>query len=98
MLREFRRLEQFKRGKDWQLVSERVNSDRMKLEELAAEAALLDEESRASLASRLLRSLTPPTSEIPDSVVVQRMREADDDPSVMLNHEQFLSGIKHGGN
>lgn len=70
----------------------------MKLEELAAEAALLDEESRASLASRLLRSLTPPTSEIPDSEVVQLMREADDDPSVMLNHEQFLSGIKRGGN
>jgi hypothetical protein len=70
----------------------------MKLEELAAEAALLDEESRASLASRILRSLTPPSAEIPDTEVVLRMQEAEEDSSVMLTHEQFLSGIKHGGN
>ena len=66
----------------------------MKLEELAAEAALLNEESRASLASLLLRSLTPPVSDVPDEEVFQRMREADEDPGVTLTHEEFLSGIR----
>jgi len=65
----------------------------MKLEEIAAEAALLDEESRASLASRLLRSLSAGTGTVSDEEVTERIREAGDDPGVMLDLDRFLSGI-----
>lgn len=70
----------------------------MKLEELAAEAALLDEASRASLASQLLRSLTPPLESVSDEEVFRRMREAEDDPSVILSQEEFFAGIDRRGN
>ena len=69
----------------------------MKLEELAAEAALLDEESRASLASQLLRSLRSPAGIVSDEEVFQRMQEAEADPSVMLTYEKFISGIDRRG-
>tara|TARA_R110002096_G_scaffold288403_5_gene482150 strand:- start:1686 stop:1901 length:216 start_codon:yes stop_codon:yes gene_type:complete len=70
----------------------------MNLEELAAEAAQLDEVSRASLASTLLQSLSPPTRYISDEEVHLRVREADEDPTVMLTHEEFISGIETRGN
>ena len=69
----------------------------MNLEEIASEAALLDEESRASLASRMLRSLDPPTCDVSDEDVMRRVREADEDPSVMISHEEFMAGIKRRG-
>jgi hypothetical protein len=52
----------------------------MKLEEIAAEAALLDEESRASLASQLLRSLSAGTGTVSDEEITERILEAGDDP------------------
>jgi hypothetical protein len=69
----------------------------MNLEEIASEAAMLDEESRASLASRILRSLTPPANDVSDEDVFRRIREADEDPSVMITHEELLSGINRRG-
>jgi|688.fasta_scaffold623299_2 hypothetical protein len=65
----------------------------MKLGETASEAALLDEESRASLASRLLRSLSAGTGTVSDEEVTERIREAGDDPGVTLDLDRFLSGI-----
>ena len=65
------------------------------LKEIASEAARLDEESRASLASQMLRSLPPPDHPIADEEVFQRMREAEEDPGVMIGHEELISGI-HG--
>lgn len=70
----------------------------MKLEELVAEVAKLDEESRASLASQILRSLRPPAARVSDEEVFMRMKEAEEDPKLMLTHEVFLAGIKRGGN
>jgi len=70
----------------------------MKLEELAAEAALLDEESRASLASQLLRSLSHPTNHVSDEEVLERVREGDLDPGVLLGGDEFFSGIDRRGN
>ncbi len=64
-----------------------------KLEEIAAEAALLDEESRASLASQLLGSLSAGTGTVSDEEITERIREAGDDPGVMLDLDRFLSGI-----
>lgn len=56
-------------------------------------AASLDEESHASLASQLLRSLAPARQAVTDEEVAERMREAEADPGVMLRHGEFLSGI-----
>jgi hypothetical protein len=66
----------------------------MTLEEIASEAAELDEESRASLASRLLHSLTPPQYDVSDDEVRNRFKEAELDPSVMLSHKDFIAGLK----
>ncbi len=69
----------------------------MNLEEIASEASLLDEESRASLAARMLQSLKPP-AEVPDAEVFRRMTEAEEDPSVLISQEEFLSGIDRRAN
>ena len=70
----------------------------MTLEEIATEATELDEESRASLASQLLQSLSPPVYDVSDDEVFERMREAKNDPSVMLSQKEFIAGIKRHGN
>ena len=70
----------------------------MSLEEIAKEASRLDEDSRASLASRLLRSLPPPRVTVTDSEVLRRMKEAEENPAVMISHEELLSGLSHHGN
>ena len=69
----------------------------MDLEEIVAEATQLDEDSRASLASRMLESLTPPPHTISDEEVFERMRQADDNPDIMISHEEFVAGVQRGG-
>lgn len=66
----------------------------MKLEEIAAEASKLSEEERASLASRLLHGLETPVYQVSDTEVLQRMREAENDPTVWLTFDQLVSGLK----
>lgn len=65
----------------------------MKLEDIAAEASKLSEEERASLASRLLHGLESPVYEVADAEVFQRMREAENDPTVWLTFDQLVSGL-----
>ncbi|MBX3746287.1 MAG: addiction module protein [Verrucomicrobiae bacterium] len=69
----------------------------MKLEEIAAEAYKLPEEERASLASRLLHSLESPVYEVTDEEVAHRMREADEDPTVLITFDELVAGLKRGG-
>ncbi len=69
----------------------------MKLEEIANEAAKLPEEERASLASRLLHGLETPVYAVPDEEVFRRMREADEDPSIMIGFEELVSGLRLRG-
>ena len=57
----------------------------MKLEDIAAEAAKLPEEQRASLASQLLHGLETPVYEVSDKEVAARRREAEADPSVLVS-------------
>ena len=64
----------------------------MKLEEITAEASKLSEEDRATLASHLLRSLETPVYQVSDLEVSQRMREAENDPTVWLTFDQMVSG------
>ncbi|MDB6139111.1 MAG: hypothetical protein JWO94_2183 [Verrucomicrobiaceae bacterium] len=66
----------------------------MKLEELAVEADKLPEEDRASLAVRLLRGLETPHHYVSDEEVMRRVREADEDPGVMITFEQLISGLQ----
>jgi len=69
----------------------------MKLQEIAAEAAKLSEEERASLASQLLHGLETPIYEVTDEEVFSRMKEADADPSVLITFDELVSGLKHRG-
>jgi hypothetical protein len=66
----------------------------MKFEEIAMEAEKLTEEDRASLAARLLHGLEKPHHHVTDEEVARRMREADDDPGVMISFEQLIAGVK----
>ncbi len=66
----------------------------MKLEEIAEEAAKLSEEQRALLASKLLRGLETPLYEVSDEEVLRRMREADEDPSVLISFDELVSGLR----
>ncbi|MGL5019173.1 MAG: addiction module protein [Luteolibacter sp.] len=68
----------------------------MKLEEIAKEAAKLPEEERALLASRLLHGLESPVYKVSDEEVSRRMREADENPSVMISFDELVSGLRRG--
>ena len=61
----------------------------MKLEEIAEEAGKLPTKERAELAALLLRSLDVPHFDVSDEEVFRRVREADEDPSVMMTSDEF---------
>ena len=69
----------------------------MKLEEIAEYASKLPEEQRAALASRLLHGLETPVYDVSDGEVFRRMKEAEEDPSVMISFDQLVSGIRRRG-
>ena len=69
----------------------------MKLDEIVAEASKLSEEERASLASQLLHGLETPVYWVPDDEVRRRMREADEDPGVLITFDQLVAGLHHRG-
>ncbi len=70
----------------------------MKVEEIVAEASKLSEEDRASLASELLRGFDPPVYEVSDEEVELRVKEGEEDPSVLITSEEFEAGLKRRGN
>ncbi|GAA5138675.1 hypothetical protein GCM10023213_17990 [Prosthecobacter algae] len=67
----------------------------MKLEELSAEADKLPEDERASLAARLLHGLQKPHYTVSDEEVMSRVREADENPEVMITFDQLVSGLRY---
>jgi hypothetical protein len=69
----------------------------MKLEELVTEASKLPEEQRASMASQLLHSLETPHHWVSDEEVAERIREAEEDPSVLISFDEFTSGVRRNG-
>lgn len=69
----------------------------MKLEDIAAEASKLSEEERASLASRLLHGLETPIYRVSDEEVVQRVRQAAADPSVLITFDELVAGLERRG-
>jgi hypothetical protein len=68
----------------------------MNVDELVTEAEKLPEEERASLAARLLHGLERPHHYVSDEEVSLRLREAEEDPSVMISFEELISGLKRG--
>jgi len=72
-------------------------SSTMKLEDIVIEASKLSEEERASLASRLLHGLESPIYQVSDEEVSQRVREAENNPTVWLTFDQLVSGLKRRG-
>lgn len=68
----------------------------MDLEEITREAAFLPEAQRAWLAAHLLRGVDSLTYQVCDEEVLRRMREADDNPEVMITLEQLVSGLRPG--
>jgi hypothetical protein len=66
----------------------------MKLEELSAEADKLPEDERASWAARLLHGLQKPHDTVSDEEVMSRVREADENPEVMIPFDQLVSGLR----
>jgi len=69
----------------------------MKLDEIAAEAAKLTEEERASLASQLLHGLESPVYDVADDEVFARRQEAERDPSVLITLDQLVAGLGRRG-
>ncbi len=69
----------------------------MKLDELVSEASKLSEEQRASMASQLLHSLETPHHWVSDEEVSERIREAEEDPSVLISLDEFTRGVQRNG-
>jgi len=69
----------------------------MQVEEIFKEASKLPEEQRASIASRLLHGLESPYHWVSDEEVANRIREAEEDPSVMISFDEFVDDVKRGG-
>lgn len=66
----------------------------MKLEGLSAEVDKLQEDERASLAARLLHGLQKPHDTVSDEEVMSLVREADENPEVMITFDQLVSGLR----
>jgi hypothetical protein len=69
----------------------------MSIDQIAAEALLLPEKQRASLASRLLQSLPPIASDDDDDGVAEALRrdaELDTDPTQAMSLREMDSHIK----
>ena len=65
----------------------------MNFEEIAKEDARLPEEERASLASRLPHGLETPVYDVSDDEIFRRMREAEEDPAVLITFDELVSGL-----
>lgn len=69
----------------------------MHVEDIVKEASKLPEEARAAIASRLIHSLEAAHHWVSDEEVLDRIREAEENPSVLISFDEFVSGIKRSG-
>jgi hypothetical protein len=66
----------------------------MKLVEIEQEAMALPDHDRASLASRLLDTLPPPGTDVPDEEVEQRERELESGLVTAISHQEFARRVQ----
>ena len=69
----------------------------MKVEEIVEEASKLSQEEQRSIVSELLRGLDPPVYEVSDEEVHNRVREGEEDPSVLISSDELEAGLKRRG-
>jgi hypothetical protein len=69
----------------------------MLVEDIVKEASKLPEEARASIAARLIHGLEAGHHHVDDSEILERISQAEADPSLLLSLDQFVSGIKRSG-
>ena len=75
----------------------RVVFSPVKLEILEQEASKLPEAERATLASNLIRGLVTSVGDVSDEEVARRVKEGEDDPSVLISYEELVRGLKYRG-
>ena len=66
----------------------------MKLVEIEQEALALPDCDRASLVAKLLDTLPPPGTDVPDEEVEQREREMDLRQMAAISHEEFVHFVQ----
>lgn len=69
----------------------------MDLKELVIKAKQLDDDSRASLASIMLKSLPHSEYGVSDEEVSHRISEAETNPDVMISHKELMANIDRYG-
>jgi hypothetical protein len=66
----------------------------MKLAEIEQEALALPDRARASLVAKLLGTLPPPGTNVPDEEVEQREREMDSGQVAAISHQEFVRRVQ----
>lgn len=70
----------------------------MKVDEIVAEASKLSEQERAAIASSLIHSLDSSHYWVSDNEVSARIRESEEDSSVMISLGELKAGVHTRGN
>lgn len=70
----------------------------MTVEEIAEEASKLSEQDRATLASEILRGLEPPLYEVSDEEVKNRVKEGEENSSILITGDELEAGLQRRGN
>ena len=68
--------------------------DTMKLAEIEQEALALPERELAFLAAKLLDTLPPPDTDVPDDEVERREGELESGQVVAISHEEFVRRVQ----
>ena len=66
----------------------------MKLAEIEQEALALPDHERASLAVKLLDTLPPPGTDVPDQEVERRERKLESGQVTAISHEEFVRRVQ----
>ncbi len=66
----------------------------MKLAEIEQEAMALSERERASLAAKLLDTLPPPGTDIPDEEIERRERDLESGQVAAISHDEFIRRVE----
>ena len=66
----------------------------MKLAEIEQQALALSEHDRASLAARLLDTLPPPGTDVPDDELERRERDLDSGQVAAIPHAEFVRRVQ----
>lgn len=69
----------------------------MTVDQIREHAVELSDMEKGQLASDSLASMAPSKYDVSDEEVLQRVREAEEDPTIMITHDELISGINRRG-